>query len=629
MPGDDGKARPGVDALVDTALVDTALVDTVAASDESLGASRDAPVRLVTTPSAADGRRYEAEGLLGAGGMGEVHRCRDAVIGRHVAMKVLRDQRAESARATTRFLREAQVQGQLEHPAIVPVYDLGTDDSGAPFFTMKRVRGETLAEVIDKLASEDQEAVARFSTRKLLSTFSDVCQAIQFAHAHGVVHRDLKPSNIMLGRFGEVYVLDWGIAKLLEREDKEHDDALFVEGRSGATGEGALLGTPGYLSPEQAIGEGVDERSDVYALGAILFEMLTLRALHGGETAMERVTQTLDQAATDQLIEQARDRMPPELAAVCSSATRVDCDERLASVAEMNELVERYLDGDRDQQRRRELADEHVEAAAAEIDSVSESVEARKRVLQELGRALVLDPTRDEAQRLLLRVMVEPSVSVPEEVKHSYNARVGDHTRLHAKMGVITSLAQVPLVVLGAYLLDVRSWWPVVAAAALLLVSAARAWQVAQQQHPERASLVPSVCMFMLLLACLHGLAGPLIVIPASAAAAIAIFMVTPRLSTAFATTATIASFMGPWVLSKLGLIAEQYRFEDGQLIVLPQLIEHTEFGTTAVLVITSCVSIGLLGAVINDARRALWQATMRQELTTWQLRQLVPEQKP
>ena len=201
--------------------------------------------------------RYEHRALLGEGGMGAVDLFLDRAIGREIAIKRIRPE-ASSAGSLSRFVREARVQGQLEHPAIVPVHDLAETPEGAAFFTMKRVRGASLDAILDALASGDPEARARHGRRKLLTAFATVCLAVDFAHARGVLHRDLKPANVMLGDFGEVYVLDWGLAKVLGATTEGTDAGASAEPSSGSvppvvdvgsvegqkTQLGALMGTP-------------------------------------------------------------------------------------------------------------------------------------------------------------------------------------------------------------------------------------------------------------------------------------------------------------------------------------------------------------------------------------------------
>src|SRR5262245_1506015 len=154
--------------------------------------------------------RYRRGEVIGVGGMGEVRALADRATGRTIAMKTIRRER--ELEGLRRFAREARIQAQLEHPAVVPVYDVGVDGDGAFYFTMKRVRGDSLAQVLTRLRAGDADTAKRYTVRKLLTVLSSVAMTIEYAHRRGIVHRDLKPSNVMLGTFGEVYVLDWGLA---------------------------------------------------------------------------------------------------------------------------------------------------------------------------------------------------------------------------------------------------------------------------------------------------------------------------------------------------------------------------------------------------------------------------------
>jgi serine/threonine protein kinase len=206
--------------------------------------------RLRAAAAAADGPgRYELRGEIARGGMGIVYAAFDRELEREVALKVAG---ASGSAGDERLLREARVLARLEHPGLVPVHDLGTLADGRTFYAMKWVRGSRL----------DRHFAGEPSIPVRLRTFERICETVAFAHAHGVIHRDLKPENVMVGSFGEILVIDWGVARLRD---------------GGAEGHGTVLGTPGYMAPEQARGEvaAVDERADVYALGAILHYLLT------------------------------------------------------------------------------------------------------------------------------------------------------------------------------------------------------------------------------------------------------------------------------------------------------------------------------------------------------------------
>ncbi|MEI8256433.1 MAG: serine/threonine-protein kinase, partial [Deltaproteobacteria bacterium] len=288
--------------------------------------------------------RYDAQGMLGIGGMGEVRLVHDRRIGRDVALKVLRDSAARDPNAVARFLREARIQGQLEHPTVVPVHDMALDAGGMSYFTMKRVRGLTLTNVLARLTSGDPGTAARFSRHRLLTAFCSVCMAVDFAHQRGVVHRDLKPENIMLGDHGEVHLLDWGVARLISEQRENVAPDADVHATPQGTAFGSVVGTPGYMAPEQAAGDvmRVGPASDVYALGAILFEILTLQPLHAGDTVVALLSATLQGADARAALRAPDAGVPPELDAICQEATRLEPADRLASARVLCERIERY-----------------------------------------------------------------------------------------------------------------------------------------------------------------------------------------------------------------------------------------------------------------------------------------------
>jgi serine/threonine-protein kinase len=237
-------------------------------------------------PAEAD-VRYRALGPLGEGGVGEVLLVEDRDIHRKVAIKRLRPEQRGDA-ALLRFAEEVRLIGQLEHPGIVPVHDVGLDEEGHHFLVMKYVRGETLEQVIEKLRAGDPATVARFTHEYRARIFLSVLQAVGYAHASGIIHRDIKPSNIMVGPYGEVTVMDWGLAKRIDRAREAASEPLPPRSSAAVedlgserllqTQDGVLLGTPLYMSPEQASGaiDAIDHRSDIYSLCVLFYELLTL-----------------------------------------------------------------------------------------------------------------------------------------------------------------------------------------------------------------------------------------------------------------------------------------------------------------------------------------------------------------
>jgi len=267
------------------------------------------------------GTRYQLRELIARGGMGVVYAAEDEKLNRRVALKIL-DTTAASTDLTGRLIREAHILAQLEHPGIVPVHDVGTLPDGGVFYTMKFVEGLRLDEYVKQVDSLPQR----------LRLFLRICDAVAFAHARGVLHRDLKPANVMVGSFGEVLVMDWGLAKILQENSSSDETALVskkeiltAEDTQSAvvTGHGTVMGTPGYMSPEQEHGETekIDTRSDVFSLGALLKFLAPRAPQSTGE------------------------KLPRALRAICEKAMATQPQDRYASVSELASDVSRFLDG--------------------------------------------------------------------------------------------------------------------------------------------------------------------------------------------------------------------------------------------------------------------------------------------
>ncbi|MBI3409035.1 MAG: protein kinase [Planctomycetes bacterium] len=310
------------------------------------------------------GTRYQGEGEIARGGMGAIVRAVDQDIRREVAVKFILNQADE--RQKTRFIEEAQITGQLEHPNIVPIHQLGVHQDGRCFFSMKMVKGRSLADLLKKQGEPGASATGGgFSLGRLLNIFTNICNALAYAHARNVIHRDLKPANIMIGDFGEVYVMDWGLAKVLGQ--KSDVDTPFSPGSknraarvaavatnraadSNLTQAGAIMGTPAYMPPEQALGEAVDQRSDIYSLGAILYEILTLSPPVGRDVdqiaILLRVAEGAIRPPEKQAPERARQGLiPPELSAIALKALAKDPADRYQTVEALQRDIQLFVEG--------------------------------------------------------------------------------------------------------------------------------------------------------------------------------------------------------------------------------------------------------------------------------------------
>jgi serine/threonine protein kinase len=324
--------------------------------------------------------RYVIEKEIARGGMGAVLRAVDCDIRREVAVKYLLDQ--SNPRRELRFVEEAQITGQLEHPNIVPIHELSVDARGRLFFTMKIIRGRSLAEILNELRLNPRVTEKEHTLSRLLNIFVNICNPVAYAHSRAVVNRDLKPANVMVGEFGEVYVMDWGLAKVLNgsqvteagtaagadadafayfmggdevTESNSSAQSKVATSRGGEadlTKEGSVMGTPVYMPPEQARGEvqAIDPRCDIYSLGAILYEMLTLQPpieKQGGYPAiLARVIQGDIQPPEQRNPERARaGKIPKELSAIAMKALAKEPSNRYPKVEALRQDIERFQEG--------------------------------------------------------------------------------------------------------------------------------------------------------------------------------------------------------------------------------------------------------------------------------------------
>jgi eukaryotic-like serine/threonine-protein kinase len=600
--------------------------------------------------------RYAFTRLLGEGGMGEVRLCRDRMIGREVAMKVILPSISSRSEIHARFVREARVQGQLEHPAIVPVHDFGVDGDGHAFFTMKRVRGVTLEDVLDRLRRGHDETAREHTRHRLLAAFVRVCLAIDFAHGRGVLHRDLKPANVMLGGYGEVYVLDWGLAKvrgasrsvdasvpnLAELADATGDGVpsssrvrateTETEGASpkrGPTQAGSMLGTPGYMAPEQIRGEEVDERTDVYGLGGILFELLTLEPLHGGPPMAGMMTRALHGVDARPSVRAPSRDVPPELEAVCVRACALTRRDRFSSARDLADSVEAYLSGDRDVELREELALIHLgrgRDAASRMVVPDAPTDERTTALREVGRAIALAPDNPDALALLVRILTEPPKVAPEEVTASIErAARSSQRKMLPRMALAFSASWLIFFPLQVAI-GIRDWRLVLLPLVLWNITALLSL-VAHRYNHTGPKVFPYVTLSAAIaLASTTVLHGPFFVVPAiGAIVAMGMALVRHKGQRIVSTTMLVLAVGVPAVLAWAGVHPVVHRFVDGSLVLMPGALELPREGTFVFLTMANII-VALIAAVFaGEWRDHITAIELQNHLQAWQLRQLVP----
>jgi serine/threonine-protein kinase len=523
--------------------------------------------------------------------------CLDQRTKRHVAMKVMRPELARKPDARALFAREALAQARLEHPSIVPVYDVGLDGDEELYFTMRCVQGATLEEVIWRLSlgADEQE----YSRHRLLTAFARVCLAVHYAHTRDVLHCDLKPANIMLGAFGEVYVLDWGLAA---RATKESGHSL---GKFGG-------GTLGYMPPEQLRGAAPDARADVYALGATLYEILTLQPLHEG-TPTEVYGRTLAGAIQAPSHRAPLREIAPELDAICLKATAADRDDRYATVRALHDALERYMAGDRDLVLRREMSKAHTREALDAIQrsesGKSDGFADRSDSLRAVGRALAFDPANKDALRALVELITHAPSEVPPEAVSEICADERAFQQTRARVGVFGAVAWI-LLSPGFLLTGSTSVRAVLANIVAYLALAIVLYRRSRRPSPDGSS-------------------PPHEAVLASIAVAFTSMVVTPLVTAIFATVAVMGfglavhprhryvplvsfalSVIIPWSVNAATLAGSAA--SDARLA-------HPLF---LVIVLIKLVLAWLFASRLRQRLRASQQ---RAHTTAWQLRQLLP----
>ena len=548
---------------------------------------------------------YTIGELLGKGGMGEVVLAHDEQIGREIAIKRMR-RNDGNGEAETRFLREAKIQARLQHPAIVPVHEVGRDAEGRPYFTMKRLAGATLHQLHGA------------PLPRLLRALADVCLAIEFAHEHGVIHRDIKPANIMLGDFGEVYVLDWGVARVLD-DGPQHAAVRDIVTVEGETQVGAVMGTPGYMAPEQALGYGMTPAIDVYALGCVLFEVLTGEPLHprGPAGAARAIAQPCEAPS----VRRPDLAIPPELDAACVAALAEDPAAR-PSARELARRIQDYLDGDRDLERRRAVAAAHVARARAALASGDPA--HRGDAVHAAGRALALDPESADAAELMTALILEPPRELPPGLVASLGNAERAANRVRARTATLAFASVLSFAVLVPFLV-IKSWPLLLGAFCALGGMALVSWLTYRRGKP----IIPiSLVTTFVTTLVMSRIAGPFVLTPVMITGmALGLIVIPALLRRPWIVMTWIAlAIVVPIVLELFGVFAPTWWFDGDTLRIQSSVFRGSHTVIALGLIAAHALFIVMSTLFMRTMSRDRSAAEHRLHLQAWHLRHLLPD---
>jgi serine/threonine-protein kinase len=546
--------------------------------------------------------------VIGSGGIGEVIAAHDLRVGRDVAIKRLKT-KSPTQDEVSRFMREARIQARLDHPGIPPVHEIGSDASSRPYFAMKRLAGITLHQHL---------SVPEQNRPKLLRAFVEACRAIEFAHSRGVVHRDLKPGNIMLGEYGDVYVIDWGLARVVGEAVTElvSDDIDSLDVKTGD-----LIGTPGYMAPEQVQRVGdTGQPADVYALGAILFEILAGEPVH--PRGSNAIASTVSGTTITSVVKRRPDRVvPPELDAVCASMLAMDPTTR-PTARRVADRIEAYLDGDRDVARRRTMAVDLVWVARAAMNEGR-----RAEAMRAAGRALALDPESTGAAEIVTTLMLEPPEEPPAELAETLRATEHDGIRRHARTSVIAYVAIAAFLPIAMWN-GIRRWEPVIAAHILAWVLTLAAITIMRRPGRSLSWMIGYAVGNVLLMGLLTRMAGPFTFVPALTCVVIMSISAYPHfLGRSWMLIAMVAGgFVIGILLEYGGLLARTWEIKDGMFISHAGALELGGTPTLALLISASLATFVIAGIHAGRIHKAGRDAQRQLATQAWHLRQLLPK---